>query len=246
VSDGVRPEDVRAIFFDAGETLVYPHPSFAELFSEVLRREGRIVDPATVQETVSIYSKRFSDASRAEDIPPRLWSISKERSRTFWLEVYANFLSDVGVSDGVDELAERLYEAFSDLSNYRLHGDAIPTLERLQAGGYALGVISNFEDWLERLLDALDVTRYFPVRVISGIEGVEKPDPKIFRIALERADVEPSASVYVGDHPYFDIEAARRAGMLPVLIDRRGRYPDADGIRITSLEDLPGALGIRA
>lgn len=244
MSEMLLPQDVRAIFFDAGETLVYPHPSFSELFSNVLRREGRIVDPAAVQETVSIYSKRFADASRAEEIPPRLWSVSKERSRTFWLEVYGNFLSDVGVSDGADELAERLFEAFSDLANYRLHGDALPTLERLQGGGFALGVISNFEDWLERLLESLDVTRFFPVRVISGVEGVEKPDPAIFRIALERAEVEPSESVYVGDHPYFDIEAAGRAGLIPVLIDRRGRYPDADGIRITSLEDLPQALGI--
>jgi putative hydrolase of the HAD superfamily len=158
--------------------------------------------------------------------------------------VYGNFLSDVGVTDGADELAERLFEAFSDLANYRLHGDALPTLERLQGGGFALGVISNFEDWLERLLESLDVTRFFPVRVISGIEGVEKPDPAIFSIALERAGVQPSESVYVGDHPYFDVEAASRAGLVPVLIDRRGRYPDADGIRITSLEDLPQAIGV--
>ncbi|HEX6400066.1 MAG TPA: HAD family hydrolase, partial [Actinomycetota bacterium] len=145
MSEVPRPREVRAIFFDAGETLVYPHPSFSELFSNVLRREGRLVDPAAVQETVSIYSKRFADASRAEEIPPRLWSVSKERSRTFWLEVYGNFLSDVGVTDDAGQLAERLFEAFSDLANYRLHGDALPTLERLHGGGFALGVISNFE-----------------------------------------------------------------------------------------------------
>jgi putative hydrolase of the HAD superfamily len=246
VTEAVRPRNVRAVFFDAGETLVYPHPSFAELFSEVLRREGLIVDPATVQETVSIYSKRFADASQAEEMPPRLWSTSKESSRTFWLEVYGNFLADVGVTERTDELAERLFEAFSDLTNYRLHADAVPTLERLQAGGYTLGVISNFEKWLERLLESLGVTRFFPVRVISGIEGVEKPDPTIFRIALDRAAVRPTESVYVGDHPYFDIQASRQAGLFPVLIDRRGRYPDAEGIRITSLEDLPRAIGLDA
>jgi putative hydrolase of the HAD superfamily len=152
----------------------------------------------------------------------------------------------VGVTERTDELAERLFEAFSDLTNYRLHADAVPTLERLQAGGYTLGVISNFEKWLERLLESLGVTRFFPVRVISGIEGVEKPDPTIFRIALDRAAVTPTESVYVGDHPYFDIQASRQAGLFPVLIDRRGRYPDAEGIRITSLEDLPRAIGLDA
>ncbi len=87
---------------------------------------------------------------------------------------------------------------------------------------------------------------YFPVRVISGAEGVEKPDPQIFHIALERAGVEPEESVYVGDHLYFDVEPAAQIGMLPVLIDRRGMYPDADCVRITSLHDLPEAIGIPA
>jgi putative hydrolase of the HAD superfamily len=245
MTDVVRPEDVRAIFFDAGETLVYPYPSFAELFSEVLRREGQVVEPAAVQETVSVYSKRFSEAAQT-GAPHHLWSTSRERSRKFWLEVYGNFLTDVGVPDTESELADRLFGAFSDPDNYRLHPDALPTLERLHARGYALGVISNFEEWLERLLESLGVTKYFPVRVISGIEGVEKPDPAIFRIALDRAGVSPQESVYVGDHPYFDVDSARRAGLFPVLIDRRGRYPDADGVRITSLEDLPAAIGIMA
>jgi putative hydrolase of the HAD superfamily len=78
------------------------------------------------------------------------------------------------------------------------------------------------------------------------VEGVEKPDPEIFRIALARAGVEAGGAVYVGDHPFFDVQAAREAGMVPVLVDRRDRHPDVDAIRITSLEELPGAIGIEA
>ena len=237
--------DVRAIFFDAGETLVYPHPSFAELFAETLRVEGQAVDPARVNEIVSVYSERFADAVQDRE-RPRPWSTSPERSRAFWIELYRGFVGDLGIADEDDRLAGRLYDAFSNLDNYALHPDAIPVLDRLQARQYTLGVISNFEEWLEHLLEAVGVSRYFPVRVISGIEGVEKPDRRIFEIALERAGVAADESVYVGDHPFFDVAAARDAGLLPVLIDRRGRYPDADGIRITSLEDLPGAIGIDA
>lgn len=235
---------IRAIFFDAGETLVYPHPSFAELFAEVLRSEGDPVDPATVQEALSAYSARFTETVTSD--AHRLWSTSAERSRAFWLEIYRGFLGGMGIDDGEGRLAEALYKRFTDLASYRLHPDALPLIRRLDAAGLTLGVISNFEEWLERLLQTLDVTRFFPVRVISGVEGVEKPDPKIFHIALERAGVEPGESVYVGDHPYFDIEAAEEVGMLPVLIDRRGRYPDADGIRITSLEELPARIRIPA
>ena len=90
-------------------------------------------------------------------------------------------------------------------------------------------MISNFEAWLDRLLGELGVRSSFAVRVISGIEGIEKPDPRIFELAMERAGVEPERSVYVGDNPEFDVDPALAVGMLPVLIDRRDRFPDAPG-----------------
>lgn len=233
---------MNAVFFDAGETLVYPHPSFPELFSEVLRGEGVVVDPARVREVVSAYSRRFVDSVKSGE--GRLWSVSPERSRAFWEVVYRSFLEEIGVDGDHGPLVERLFDRFTDLASYRLHPDVVPTLERLRRAGLALGVVSNFEEWLERLLEQLEVTAYFPVRVISGIEGVEKPDPEIFRIALDRAGMTAEESVYVGDHPWFDVEAAREVGMLPVLIDRRGAYPETDAVRITSLEDLPPLLGL--
>ena len=80
--------------------------------------------------------------------------------------------------------------------------------------------------------------------MISGVEGLEKPDPRIFQLAMERAGVEPGRSVYVGDNPEFDVDPALAVGMFPVLIDRRDRFPDAPGVRIASLEELPDVLGM--
>lgn len=239
----MRDVPLRAVFFDAGETLVYPHPSFPELFANVLRDGGREVDPETVLQVVSVYSGRFAESARSGE--QRLWSVSREASRAFWLDVYELFLTDVGIgSDDRKELAERLYEAFSDPANYRLHADARSVLEEIRAAGLTIGLISNFEAWLEDLLERLEVASYFDVRVISGIEGVEKPDPRIFEIAVERAGVRPEEAAYVGDHPVFDVEGAAKAGLIPVLVDRRDRYGDAAGIRVRSLEEVPAALGI--
>jgi putative hydrolase of the HAD superfamily len=234
--------NVRAVFFDAGETLLYPHPSFAELFAEVLRGEGRVVDPARVQEVVSAYSSRFTDTVVSGD--GRLWSTSPERSRSMWRGIYEAFFQELGIDADHDRLFDALYGRFTDVSSYRLHPDALPVLDRLSGTDLVLGLISNFEEWLQRLLEFLEVHQYFDVTVISGVEGVEKPDPRIFRIALERAGVAPEESVYVGDHPFFDVEAARQVGMIPVLVDRRGRHPDVDALRITSLEDLSSAVGL--
>ncbi|HWO69989.1 MAG TPA: HAD-IA family hydrolase [Actinomycetota bacterium] len=229
----------RAVFFDAGETLVHPHPTFPDLFSRVLARRGHRVEPERLHGLVHVVGERFERAARERE----LWTTSPERSRAFWLDVYGIFLRELGLPER-DGLAEVLYREFTDLSNYRLFEDVPPVLERLRAAGLVLGVVSNFEEWLERLLEALGVAGYFDVRVISGIEGVEKPDPGIFRLALERAGARPGESAYVGDNPVFDVEPAAAVGMFPVLIDRRDRFPDAGATRIRSMEELPAVLGL--
>lgn len=229
----------KAVFFDAGETLIHPHPSFPELLTLTLRQEGLEIDPALIREKLYVVSDRFLRSARDGE----LWSISAERSKLFWSSVYQELLAEMGLAFG-DGLADRLYGTFTDLSNYRLFPDVEGTLDRLRLAGLRLGVISNFEEWLERLLESLGVTRFFEVRIISGVEGLEKPDPRIFHLALERTGVSPEESVYVGDNPIFDVEPANALGMFGVLLDRRGRFLEHAGVRITSMEDLPALLGL--
>ncbi|MCA1726402.1 MAG: HAD-IA family hydrolase [Actinobacteria bacterium] len=230
----------KAVFLDAGETMIHPHPSFPELFSTVLEGAGHRVDLVRILQTVTVYSQRWTEAARRDGKGP--WSVSRDASRDFWLGVYRGFLTDVGVEGDTAPLAEELYSTFSDPANYRAYPDVLPALEALRDRGYTLGLISNFEEWLELVLEAVELTAFFPVRVISGIEGVEKPDERIFRIALDRAGADAETSVYVGDHPDFDVEAARAVGMFPVLVDRRGRYPDGPEPRVETLHELAELL----
>jgi putative hydrolase of the HAD superfamily len=229
----------RAVFFDAGETLVHPHPTFPDLFSKVLAREGYDVDTEVIRERIHIVSDRFAHAAETNE----LWTTTPERSRAFWHDVYGIFFRELGIPD-TNGLIDTVYAEFTDLANYAVFEDVVPMLRRLRDAGLRLGIISNFEEWLERLLDQLGVGEYFDVRVISGVEGMEKPDPRIFELAMSRAGVDAASSVYVGDSPKFDVEPAAALGMLPVLIDRRERFPDAPGTRITSMQELPGVLGL--
>jgi FMN phosphatase YigB (HAD superfamily) len=81
------------------------------------------------------------------------------------------------------------------------------------------------------------------VVVISGVEGIEKPDPKIFRIALDRIDTEPERAVYVGDNPRIDCAAALSLGMGAVLVDRRGFHRGFDASPVVrSLEQVPAVI----
>lgn len=228
-----------AVFFDAGETLVHPHPTFPDLLAHVLRREGFDVPPGMIRDRIHVVYDRFRQAADTNE----LWTTSPERSRRFWHDVYGIFLRELQIPDG-DGLIDTVYAEFTDLANYALFEDVVPALERLRDAGLRLGVVSNFEEWLERLLEALGVRHFFSVRVISGVEGLEKPDPRIFELAMERAGVSAAESVYVGDNPEFDVDPALAVGMFPVLIDRRERFPDAPGARITSMDQLPTILGL--
>lgn len=236
----MRPP-ARAVLFDAGETLVHPRPSFSELFARTLAAGGHERTPDEVATASAAVFHRFSEAARDGD----LWTTSPERSARFWSGVYGRMLDALSVPSQ-DGLADTLYATFTDRSNYALFDDVIPALDLLEAAmpGVVFGIVSNFEAWLEDLLEELGVRDRFPVRAISGLEGVEKPDAAIFLRALERAAVDPQDAVYVGDNPEFDVVPAAALGMTPVLIDRRERFPEHGGIRVTDLRDLAGALSV--
>jgi REG-2-like HAD superfamily hydrolase len=230
---------LRAVLFDAGETLVHPAPSFPELFVDVLAHEGFERSAADVTDASRAVFHGFSEAARDQE----LWTTSPERSARFWKGVYERMLDELDLPSR-DGLRDTLYATFTDLANYAAFDDVAPMLDDLDAQGLHLGIVSNFEAWLEDLLGVLGLRDRFPVRVISGIEGIEKPDPAIFATALDRAGVVAADAAYVGDNPEFDVEPARALGMRTVLIDRRGRFPAHDGPRITDLRDLAAALAV--
>lgn len=231
----------RAVFFDVGETLVHVDPSFAGLFVTVLAGAGHERSVQDVRAASAHVYARFSEAARDGS----MWTTSPERSRAFWTSVYERMLDELQIVDG-DGLATSLHGEFTRMENYVLFDDVLPTLATLRETGVILGVVSNFEAWLEDWFGVHELLELFPVRVISGIEGVEKPDEKIFRLALDRASVSAEESAYVGDNPEFDVDPPAALGMFPVLVDRRDRFPDHGGARITDLRELPPILGATA
>jgi putative hydrolase of the HAD superfamily len=229
---------IEVVFFDAGNTLLGPHPSFHELFSRVCDEHGHDVPPDVVLRVQNEIAPQLIDL--AEDTGVENPSFSSEASEKFWGYLYARFLEALDIVD-VD-LAAALLQRFSTGSSYLLFDDVLPTLRGMQAQGYRLGLISNFEQWLEERLIELEVGQLFDVSVISGFVMIEKPDPAIYELALQRARVEPAKAVHVGDSISMDVEPASYVGMHPVLLDREGLYRDSETLRIESLEELPGVV----
>lgn len=234
----------RAVFFDAGETLLAPHPSFAEIFAAVLAEHGRRVGIEQVDEARVAVAANFDKL--ATDAGLTTWSTSRNLSRRFWALIYGVIFEHLGVEDTGGKLFEAVYERFTRFESYRLFDDVLPTIRAIRDAGVAVGLISNFEEWLEEMLTAWEVTTLFEPIVISGREGIEKPDPAIFRLAVERAGVAPEEAVYVGDHPRIDAAGAEAVGMASILIDRRGQHPSHDGPRVAGLADILPLIGVPA
>ena len=231
-------DQIDIVFFDAGETLLHPHPSFPELFAETSRAHGRQIDPAEVTSVQARLAPHLVDFVEETGVDKP--SLSPEDSEVFWTHLYRRFLAELGIAD--EELVHRLYSTFSSVSSYVLFDDVVPALQDMRDAGYRIGLISNFEGWLDEMLVELELGDVFDTKVISGLEGVEKPDPEIYRIALDRAGVEPERAVHVGDSPGLDVAPASSLGMITVLIDRFDRYPDHPHGRIRSLKELRGVV----
>jgi putative hydrolase of the HAD superfamily len=123
--------------------------------------------------------------------------------------------------------------------------DARPTLAALRARGVKLGVVSNSDGHIEWKLNDVGLGGLFDAVLDSHLEGVSKPDPAIFRRAVERLGVEASRTLYVGDLYAIDVVACAHAGLQGALIDRSGGlYETPACTRIASLSGLLGLIEI--
>jgi HAD superfamily hydrolase (TIGR01549 family) len=158
------------------------------------------------------------------------------------LNAYRRLLTECGVDSVSAQELELDYAA-----RFRQHCVPFPgvrvTLERLAAAGLRLGIVTNGPGEMQLgSIRALGIERFFDAIVISGVEGVRKPDAEIFRRALHRLGTAPHEAIFVGDHPIVDIAGARAAGMRAVW--KRTPYWNAPaGVgAIDSIYELPDAL----
>jgi len=120
--------------------------------------------------------------------------------------------------------------------NMRPYPHTVETIIELRTKGFRLGIITDglpVKQW-EKLV-RLGLDDFFDTVVVSGDEnvGIDKPDPRVFSMAMDRVKASPAEALMVGDKLHTDVEGANRAGMTSVWL-RTPRDP----------EDLPGKLGI--
>lgn len=223
---------MKAVIFDVGNTLLWLDAPF---ILQVLREHG--IDTSEDELLAAQYGakllldERVRGGNAGDDA---------SRGRIFFGEVFRQL--DVP-AESFPSIANRLFQRHAERNLWcSLPDGTEEVLDELKRRGYRLGVISNADGSVEALLESLGLRRHFEFVIDSGSVGVEKPDPRIFRMALERMRVEPHEAAYVGDVYEIDVVGARAAGMSAWLIDPLMRLGHLDCDRIASLAELPGRL----
>ncbi|XP_050235117.1 uncharacterized protein LOC126683310 [Mercurialis annua] len=147
-----------------------------------------------------------------------------------------------------EKIFRRIYAAFGSSAPYSVFPDAQPFLRWVRKKGLLVGIVSNAEyRYQDVILPALGLNQgsEWDFGVFSGLEGVEKPDPRMYKIALEKAgNIAPEEALHIGDSMRKDYLPAKSIGMQALLLDRF-KTPDAEEWRKSGATVLPDLLSVQ-
>jgi 2-haloalkanoic acid dehalogenase type II len=160
-----------------------------------------------------------------------------------YMEHWPDFLRRQGVADEV--LIAETHELFRRewFERLVLYDDAAHTLAALRPR-FKLGLVTNGPSQIQRpKIERFGLADYLDVLIVSEEVGIAKPDPAIFRLALERLDVGANEALFVGDSPEYDLRGAEAAGIPFIWMNaRREDLPSGVARPIATIERLAELL----
>ena len=136
------------------------------------------------------------------------------------------------------KILKRVREQFKGVA-FTLFDDVLSTLKTLKQQNFILGLITNLDSDMTSICRQLGLEPYLDFVVTPKEAGADKPEPPIFLAALDKAGVNASEAVHVGDQYKMDVLGARGVGINPILVDRYDIYPEvSDCPRIHRLTEL--------
>ncbi len=232
---------IRAIFYDAGQTLVYPRPEFNEVWDFLAHQLGIEIEAQKRAEFPDVgsffYSRLGKDGLGAYS--------SDMAARNFWSAYYAHALRDAAPGLPRAQLlsaGEAMYDWYAEPAQWQPFPEVIGTLLAAKDRGLVQGVVSDWGSDLLPILHAHEITQLMDFVVASAVVRAAKPHRDIFLYALARAEVAADEAMYVGDSYLADVLGSRAAGLHPVLIDRSGNAPS--GVDAPVVSNLTEVLAV--
>lgn len=226
---------MKMIFFDAAGTLIHPAEAVGEVYSRIGAKYGFLASPRQLD-------AGFRQALKTQGPMVALQGENSESGQQDW---WYRLVAGVWGVDGKDlrfrSYFNELYSYYEKSDAWSVYDDVRPVLHSLREKGYRLGVISNFDSRLHKVLAGLDLTGFFESIVVSMEAGAAKPERRIFELAAEQSGIKPENAIHIGDRPDEDFQGALNAGLQAVLLDREG-IADLSNARLRSLHDFVNNL----
>lgn len=234
---------LRAVLFDAGLTLIRTATAAHDVAAEALASHGLRPHIRELREAMGLAEQRIEETWLREE-----WWGSEVKVRELFVGAYRAGLPVIpAIGDNEDlaaEMAHAIYEEYHETRHWELYPDVLPTLRRLGSTAARMGIVSDWGHGLEAIVLELELGQYLEFLVVSSRLGLSKPNPEVFRMALDRIGVPPECAVYVGDSYVKDVLGARAAGLAPVLLDRAGAAPILDCPVVDCLTALLPLVGV--
>jgi len=231
---------IRAAFFDAAGTLFETREPVGRTYARLARQFGLDAPEDTV---AASFRRAFGAAPGLAFGPGHRYEELRRLEWEWWRDRVGETFAPLGKFTEFDAYFEALFAYFADPGHWVADLEAAPMLQRLKHDGIKLGVISNFDYRLYRILDGLDLARHFDSITISSEAGHAKPRREVYEAALSRAGVTAHDAMHIGDSEHLDFAPAAALGLAAVLIDREDRQaaPSIAGrtARICSLASVP-------
>ncbi len=226
-------KNVKAVSFDAADTLFYIKDGLGNTYAEVAGRYG--ISPSPVELKTS-FSKHFSKA------PPLAFNTDDQEERkalekNWWYDVVHNVYKDVGMFERFDEYFNDLFEVFRTRA-WKLFPETKKVLSELKNRGYKTIIVSNFDSRVYDVCRSLEIIQYFDDLVISSETGYAKPSVEIFQITLERKNLRPDQCVHIGDDFTNDYICPTSIGMNALFLDREGTSNYGGRDKISDLNEV--------
>jgi putative hydrolase of the HAD superfamily len=226
---------IKAVFFDLYQTLVRYQPSQEELEAEALKSFGFDVSPERLRHPVLTANEHIYQQIAKRPLSQR----SREETMALYMEYQRIVLKEAGIGAEEKVVLGLLGMMQQEKMDLVLFDDVLEALDDLKKRGLKLGLISNIERDMSATLEKLGLSARLDIVVTSQDAGFTKPQPEIFRFALDKAGVKPDEAAYVGDQYQVDVIDSESAGMKGILLDRDGYYKEnLDCPKIKSLSEL--------
>jgi putative hydrolase of the HAD superfamily len=206
---------LKAVFFDAVGTLFCLTKTVGDHYALVGEEIGLSLDAKKLD--AAFYSAWAQMPPREAIDGPR-----ENDDKDWWRELADHVLKEAAPEVGEldrDNFFEVAYEHFAEAGVWELYPEVIEVLQQLHPR-FQLVIVSNFDGRLRVILEYLGISKYFDHIFVSSEIGADKPDPEIFRRALNFVGLEAGETVHVGDDPERDWQAAAAAGLSIFKLDR--------------------------